>query len=76
MQRLDRVGLQHLPGMDEKRLDLILAGALVLEEACLALGASRVRATEATLRDGLLRAELATVPSKTSQQGGPLEPLA
>lgn len=56
--RLDRVGLMHLPGMDERRLDLLLAGALVLEEACLALGAVRVRATEATLRDGLLLDEL------------------
>ncbi len=58
MLRLDRVGLLHIPGMDEKRVDLMLAGALILEEACLALGATRVRATEATLRDGLLQAEL------------------
>jgi exopolyphosphatase/guanosine-5'-triphosphate,3'-diphosphate pyrophosphatase len=59
MERLDRTTLMHLPGMDAKRSDLILAGALVLEEACLALGATRIRATEATLRDGLLQDELA-----------------
>lgn len=59
MLRLDRVGLQHLPGMDEKRLDLILAGGLILEEACSVLGAAKVRATDATLRDGLLLDELA-----------------
>jgi exopolyphosphatase/guanosine-5'-triphosphate,3'-diphosphate pyrophosphatase len=58
MERLDRVGLAHLAGMDGRRVDLILAGALVLEEACLALGATRVRATEAGLRDGLLQDEL------------------
>lgn len=58
MERLDRVGLQHLPGMDEKRLDLLLAGSLILEEACACLGAAKIRATEATLRDGLLLDEL------------------
>ena len=57
MERLDRVGLLHIPGMDEKRADLILAGSIVLEEAALALGAQRIRATEASLRDGLLAAE-------------------
>jgi exopolyphosphatase/guanosine-5'-triphosphate,3'-diphosphate pyrophosphatase len=57
MERLDRLGLLHIPGMDEKRVDLMLAGALVLEEACLALGAVRIRATAASLRDGLLLEE-------------------
>lgn len=59
MERLDRIGLAHLPGMDGRRVELILAGSLVLEEACLALGATRVRATDAGLRDGLLQDELA-----------------
>ena len=58
MERLDRVGLLHIPGMDEKRVDLIMAGALVLEECALALGCHRIRATEATLRDGLLQEEM------------------
>ncbi|HTB21378.1 MAG TPA: hypothetical protein VK914_01590 [bacterium] len=57
MERLDRVGLMHVPGMDEKRADLILAGSVLLEEAALALGAQRIRATDAGLRDGLLAAE-------------------
>ena len=57
MERLERVGLLHIPGMDEKRVDLILSGALVLEETALALGAQRIRATEASLRDGLLAVE-------------------
>jgi exopolyphosphatase/guanosine-5'-triphosphate,3'-diphosphate pyrophosphatase len=57
MERLDRVGLLHIPGMDEKRVDLILAGALLLEEAAKALGVQRIRATEASLRDGLLATE-------------------
>lgn len=58
--RMDRVQLLHLPGMDDKRVDLILPGALILDEACKVLGAHKVRATEATLRDGLLAAELDT----------------
>jgi exopolyphosphatase/guanosine-5'-triphosphate,3'-diphosphate pyrophosphatase len=58
MLRMDRLSLLHIPGMDERRLDLVLAGALLLEACCHELGASRVRATEATLRDGLLQAEL------------------
>jgi exopolyphosphatase/pppGpp-phosphohydrolase len=57
MERLDRVGLLHVPGMDEKRIDLMLAGSVLLEEAALALGAQRIRATEAGLRDGLLASE-------------------
>jgi exopolyphosphatase/pppGpp-phosphohydrolase len=51
---LDRVRLLHLPGMDDKRVDLILPGALILDEVCQALGVQKVRSTEATLRDGLL----------------------
>jgi exopolyphosphatase/guanosine-5'-triphosphate,3'-diphosphate pyrophosphatase len=58
IERLDRVQLLHLPGMDEKRVDLILPGALILDEVCQALGAHKVRATEASLRDGLLALEL------------------
>lgn len=58
MQPLTRIGLQHVPGMDAQRVDLLLAGALILEEACRALGTLKIRATEATLRDGLLQSEL------------------
>jgi exopolyphosphatase/guanosine-5'-triphosphate,3'-diphosphate pyrophosphatase len=58
MERMGRVQLLHLPGMDEKRVDLILPGALILDEVCQALGAHKVRSTEASLRDGLLDAEL------------------
>ncbi|HTB33957.1 MAG TPA: hypothetical protein VK842_03790 [bacterium] len=54
IERLDRVGLLHLPGMDDKRVDLILPGALILDEVCQALGVQKVRSTEASLRDGLL----------------------
>jgi exopolyphosphatase/guanosine-5'-triphosphate,3'-diphosphate pyrophosphatase len=52
--RLDRVGLLHVPGMDPKRVDLLVAGSLLLEECCLVLGAQRIRSTDAGLRDGLL----------------------
>jgi exopolyphosphatase/guanosine-5'-triphosphate,3'-diphosphate pyrophosphatase len=68
LQRMDRVGLLHVPGMDEKRVDLLLAGALVLEEAALALGAQKIRATEATLRDGLLAQELERLSSPKAKE--------
>ena len=58
LERMDRVALLHLPGMDEKRADLILPGALILDEVCAGLGVHKIRATEATLRDGLLAEQL------------------
>lgn len=54
----DRLALLHVPGMDEKRVDLILAGSLLLQEALQAFGAKKVRVTEASLREGLLFSEL------------------
>ena len=58
LQAFDRVSLMHVPGMDEKRVDLVLAGSLLLEEALKAFGAQRVLVTEASLREGLLFREL------------------
>lgn len=54
---MNRLGLLHIPGMDEKRVDLFVAGCVILEEAALGLGAHRIRSTEASLRDGLLISE-------------------
>ncbi len=61
MERRGRAGLMRLPGMADNRVDLILGGAVLLEEAALSLGAERIRATEAGLRDGLLADELARI---------------
>ena len=50
--------LTNIPGMDPKRVDLILAGALLLEESMDALGAKRISFTNYALRDGILRQEV------------------
>jgi exopolyphosphatase/guanosine-5'-triphosphate,3'-diphosphate pyrophosphatase len=44
--------------MEAKRVDMILAGAILLEEAMGALGAKRCITTEYSLRDGILQEEL------------------
>ena len=50
--------LEQLPGMEPKRVDMILAGSILLEEAMKALGAKKVNATEYSLRDGILEEEM------------------
>jgi exopolyphosphatase/guanosine-5'-triphosphate,3'-diphosphate pyrophosphatase len=47
--------------MDPKRVDTILAGAVVLEEIVRALDAKRVETTDFALRDGMLEEEVRTV---------------
>lgn len=61
---LDRLSLQHVPGMDEHRVDLILAGSLLLQEVLMAFGASKVRSSEASLREGLLLRELSALKAR------------
>ena len=50
--------LLALPGMEPKRVDMILAGSILLEETMKALGAKKVHTTEFSLRDGILEEEL------------------
>lgn len=50
--------LLRVPGMEPKRADMILAGALALQECMNFLGARRVIASKFSLRDGLLVDEL------------------
>ncbi|MCC7442451.1 MAG: hypothetical protein IT285_12515 [Bdellovibrionales bacterium] len=50
--------LLAIPGMEPKRVDLILAGALLLEETLIALGAQVILTTEYSLRDGVLEQEM------------------
>jgi len=52
--------LLGLPGMEAKRVDMILAGAILLEECMNVTGAKRVTTTEFSLRDGILVEQLAT----------------
>lgn len=54
MATLDRRGLMRLPGMEEKRVDLILAGSLLFEELFTRLGARTLRVSNFSLRDGAL----------------------
>jgi exopolyphosphatase/guanosine-5'-triphosphate,3'-diphosphate pyrophosphatase len=49
--------LLQVRGMEPKRVDLILAGGIVLEECVRAIGAEEISATEFALRDGLLLRE-------------------
>jgi exopolyphosphatase / guanosine-5'-triphosphate,3'-diphosphate pyrophosphatase len=50
--------IRSLPGMDPKRADLMLAGAVVLEESLRALKAHSAISTEFSLREGILDGEL------------------
>ncbi len=50
--------LRALPGMEPKRIDLILSGAILLEECMDAVGAKRVDFTDFSLRDGILQREV------------------
>ncbi len=58
MSRMSTDELKKIPGMEDRRLDLILPGAIVLEEAMDFLGAKRVFRTKYALREGLLQREL------------------
>ena len=50
--------LLGLPGMESRRVDMILAGAVLLEEIMGALKVKRTKLTEFSLRDGILAEEL------------------
>ncbi|MBK5224074.1 MAG: Ppx/GppA family phosphatase [Acidimicrobiia bacterium] len=43
-----------LPGMDAKRADIIVAGAIILEQVVAAMGATEVRFSSFALREGVL----------------------
>jgi exopolyphosphatase/guanosine-5'-triphosphate,3'-diphosphate pyrophosphatase len=67
MALLDHGALLKLPGMEPKRVDLLLAGSVVLEELALQLKAKSLRATDFALRDGVLVEVLAKL--KKSRRG-------
>ena len=54
-------------GMEPKRVDLILAGGILLDELTQILGAKEIRTTEFALRDGILEAELARISSQKTR---------
>jgi exopolyphosphatase/guanosine-5'-triphosphate,3'-diphosphate pyrophosphatase len=45
---------RELPGMDERRADIILAGSLILEQAMTELGIDRMIVSDYALREGVL----------------------
>lgn len=57
MTAMNTSQLLDVPGMEAKRVDMVLAGALLLEEILYAVGAKRVQLSEFSLRDGIIEEE-------------------
>lgn len=66
MSRMNTAQLLGLPGMESKRVDMILAGAVLFEECLRALGAKRFEFTPYALRDGVLEEEMTLHLSRKS----------
>lgn len=58
MSKFSLAEMAKIPGMEEERVDLILPGAIILEEAMDFLGAKKVFRTKFALREGILQEEL------------------
>jgi len=54
MRMMTKRQIAKIPGLEPKRIDMILAGAIVFEEILFALGAKKFYATQYALRDGIL----------------------
>jgi exopolyphosphatase/guanosine-5'-triphosphate,3'-diphosphate pyrophosphatase len=66
IQKRTTAELLSMGGMEPKRVDLILAGGILLDEIALLLHAKRIRTTEYALRDGILVDALARIsPSRS-----------
>lgn len=59
--------LLSMKGMEPKRVDMILAGGVLLDELATLLGAKQIRTTEFALRDGILEDEIARYSVKKSR---------
>lgn len=57
MSKMTTTQLLEIPGMEAKRVDMILSGAVLLEEIAKALGAKKIIPTEYSLRDGIIEEE-------------------
>ncbi len=66
MAEMTTTQLLEIEGMESKRVDMILAGAVLLEEAARALGAKRIQTTEFSLRDGIIHEEVRLARSHKS----------
>ncbi len=63
MSEMTTTELLGLPGMEAKRVDMILAGAVLLEECMNITSAKKVTATEFSLRDGILEEQREAISS-------------
>jgi exopolyphosphatase/guanosine-5'-triphosphate,3'-diphosphate pyrophosphatase len=66
MEGMSITDLLYIPGMEAKRADMILAGAILLEEIASAVGATKIQTTDYSLRDGILGEELRLLRQKQS----------
>jgi exopolyphosphatase/guanosine-5'-triphosphate,3'-diphosphate pyrophosphatase len=58
MSTMTTTQLLGMPGMEARRVDMILAGAILLEECMILLGAKKTLSSEFSLRDGILEEEM------------------
>lgn len=70
MSKYNTTELLAIEGMESKRVDMILAGAVLLEESLIAIKARSVRITEQSLRDGILDEEVEAYRRNTSSHVG------
>jgi len=70
MSSMDSAELMAIPSMEANRVDLILAGSIILEELLEFLGATQLTISEHSLRDGLLAEELQALTEKKRPDSG------
>lgn len=66
MSTMTTTELLDIPGMEPKRVDMILAGALLLEQVAGILKAKKIVPSDFSLRDGILEEEKALTRSRKS----------
>jgi exopolyphosphatase/guanosine-5'-triphosphate,3'-diphosphate pyrophosphatase len=69
MLTMTRDQLKRVPGLEPKRVDLILSGSILLEEILIAMNVSRLNITDLALRDGILQHELEGLPRHLKLNG-------
>ncbi|MDB5039047.1 MAG: phosphatase, Ppx/GppA family, partial [Bacteriovoracaceae bacterium] len=68
MIKMSRAELAAIPGMEPRRVDMILAGAILLQECMNAVHASRAELTEFSLRDGILDEQMELLKSQKKEK--------
>lgn len=66
MSAMSREQLLNIPGMEEKRTDIILAGAILLDEFMDLLKTKKVLRTKYALREGLIQEQLESLEVESS----------